>query len=506
MVGLQRMSSGLMDSCRSPLSSTSLGETPSLFSDSLSTISESDDSGFRSAQTPSIDLKTILGVSKDVDGVADQKIGEIGSQGESKKEESITSCLGKLSLSHEDKNEDAGPSDDCAAVRKSSLECSDKLESSDVTTSLEVERSEVSGESGFSVETISSEAENSESSDKPESELSGGTKLSEGEKSEVYKDDVSCGISDVQGGEEMPTISLPKFEGAPPSAPVSCCMHENVKDNTNDKSLKKYSDQKNGIGTKTSYSSNIGRKSTDQPLDLTKKRELFARKANDLPAVTRNSESPVKKSLDQQTVSRSSEKSKATRTSSDQPTQSLPSSRNTASAVTQGKPSTKPGDLKSPPKTSEPATRKSPASSFVPITKASDSLVSARKFAVQQSTQKTTKPKKAPTFVRKMKNLQVLEGSAAKFEVLIDGNPTPAISWFKDGKEIPLALEKYRTESSDDGRCSLTVASCGEDDDAEYGCKASNSLGSIETKANLYVEPIGEELENNNSVRRNRVK
>jgi len=89
----------------------------------------------------------------------------------------------------------------------------------------------------------------------------------------------------------------------------------------------------------------------------------------------------------------------------------------------------------------------------------------------------------------------VLEKSCAKFEVLADGFPTPSITWLKDGVEVKVGDSmKYNMESCEDGRTCLIISNCGEDDDAEYSCNASNSLGNVTTKAELYVEPHNERL------------
>jgi hypothetical protein len=117
-------------------------------------------------------------------------------------------------------------------------------------------------------------------------------------------------------------------------------------------------------------------------------------------------------------------------------------------------------------------------------------------------------------FVRKMRNVNVVEGESARFEVIVDGNPLPSVIWLKDGIEIvpdnikyladplPTVLPSGSEDSTsgitvagpappEDGRWSLVIADCGEDDDAEYGCHAVSALGKISSKAELYVEPSG---------------
>ena len=80
-------------------------------------------------------------------------------------------------------------------------------------------------------------------------------------------------------------------------------------------------------------------------------------------------------------------------------------------------------------------------------------------------------------------------------EAVVDGTPAPTVQWFKDGKEIVPTPNKYDMESLSNGKYVLVIRDCGEDDDAEYDCKATSTLGNVSCKANLYVEPIGEDLD-----------
>jgi len=119
--------------------------------------------------------------------------------------------------------------------------------------------------------------------------------------------------------------------------------------------------------------------------------------------------------------------------------------------------------------------------------------------ATSSNSASSLKSKMAPMFVRKMKNVTVAEGGTARFDVLVKANPTASVVWMKDGIELDMTSQshsgsmKYRNElSEDEGRCTLLVAECGEDDDAEYGCRATNSLGHVSSKAELYVEPAGD--------------
>ena len=100
------------------------------------------------------------------------------------------------------------------------------------------------------------------------------------------------------------------------------------------------------------------------------------------------------------------------------------------------------------------------------------------------------RPRKAPVFIRKMRDVKVLAGETARFEVRLDGNPTPAVTWLKNGVELTIDKCKYSVETVG-GRWFLVVSDCTEDDVAEYGCTAVNDLGNIISTSRLFVEPSG---------------
>jgi len=105
------------------------------------------------------------------------------------------------------------------------------------------------------------------------------------------------------------------------------------------------------------------------------------------------------------------------------------------------------------------------------------------------ATRDTPRPKKPPMFIRRMKNVNVVEGQTARFEVRIDGNPAASMSWHKNGVELAVDGCKYSVEGiAEDGRWSLLIFGCTEDDMAEYGCTGVNDLGRITSSAQLFVE------------------
>lgn len=90
-------------------------------------------------------------------------------------------------------------------------------------------------------------------------------------------------------------------------------------------------------------------------------------------------------------------------------------------------------------------------------------------------------------FVRTMKNADVIEGSAARFDVQVTGNPEPEVKWLKDGKPLK-ENRKFRFDEDDDGKFSLFVTEVEVDDEGLYKCVAFNNNGEASCEAELLVE------------------
>lgn len=93
-----------------------------------------------------------------------------------------------------------------------------------------------------------------------------------------------------------------------------------------------------------------------------------------------------------------------------------------------------------------------------------------------------TGDKEAPQVLEPLRNMIIREGETAILTSQIVGNPTPKITWYKDGKPI-----KENTKSSKD-LYSLTLLSPKLSDKGEYTVKAVNPMGSVETSAYLTIE------------------
>ncbi|XP_047198478.1 myosin light chain kinase, smooth muscle [Hippoglossus stenolepis] len=100
-----------------------------------------------------------------------------------------------------------------------------------------------------------------------------------------------------------------------------------------------------------------------------------------------------------------------------------------------------------------------------------------------------------PTFSSVIKDVEVVEGSAARFDCKIEGFPDPEVVWYKDEQPIK-ETRHFQIDYDEDGNCSLVISEVSGDDDAKYMVKAVNSLGEATCTAELLVEVMaGEEEE-----------
>lgn len=96
-------------------------------------------------------------------------------------------------------------------------------------------------------------------------------------------------------------------------------------------------------------------------------------------------------------------------------------------------------------------------------------------------------PATPPKFARTMQKAEVIEGSAARFDVKITGSPEPQVRWLKDDKPLK-ENRKFRFDEDEDGVFSLFVNDVVAEDEGVYKCEASNIKGELSCSAELTVE------------------
>lgn len=94
-----------------------------------------------------------------------------------------------------------------------------------------------------------------------------------------------------------------------------------------------------------------------------------------------------------------------------------------------------------------------------------------------------TDDKEPPEILESLKSVSVREEETVVLSTVITGNPTPTVTWYKNGKPIDKPKPK-----KDGNTYSLTITNCRKEDTAEYTVKAVNDLGAVESTALITVE------------------
>lgn len=100
-----------------------------------------------------------------------------------------------------------------------------------------------------------------------------------------------------------------------------------------------------------------------------------------------------------------------------------------------------------------------------------------------------------PEFVLPLNNATVKEGEKFLFECKVTGNPTPKITWWKEGISVDNNPDYQTKFNREEGLCSLNIEETFTEDSATFTCRAVNEAGSAETHATLSVtETVIEEV------------
>ncbi|XP_038047057.1 myosin light chain kinase, smooth muscle-like isoform X3 [Patiria miniata] len=95
-----------------------------------------------------------------------------------------------------------------------------------------------------------------------------------------------------------------------------------------------------------------------------------------------------------------------------------------------------------------------------------------------------------PAIHQDIRDCDVFEGSAARFDCRISGFPEPQVYWYKDGREIK-ENRHFRIEFEGEDLCSLIIREAGPDDEGVYKCEARNAAGVAYSEGELLVEVLG---------------
>lgn len=92
-----------------------------------------------------------------------------------------------------------------------------------------------------------------------------------------------------------------------------------------------------------------------------------------------------------------------------------------------------------------------------------------------------------PIFTQQLKDLRCCDGDSVRLECHVEGKPEPQIVWQKDGKELNETSDDFTT-NYDGERATLTIKRVYPEDEGEYVCIASNSIGETISSACIIVD------------------
>ena len=107
------------------------------------------------------------------------------------------------------------------------------------------------------------------------------------------------------------------------------------------------------------------------------------------------------------------------------------------------------------------------------------------KYMRTEQIEETTK--QAPVFTTSLKNIEIVEGQRAHFELRLipTSDPTMKVQWFFNG--VAVKSGSRFTEYNDFGFVALDIMYCYAEDSGTYTCVASNRAGVDNRHYNLQV-------------------
>jgi hypothetical protein len=109
--------------------------------------------------------------------------------------------------------------------------------------------------------------------------------------------------------------------------------------------------------------------------------------------------------------------------------------------------------------------------------------LSAKLCGILISVQVRTGEKEPPQVLEPLQSLTVEEGETVVLSTRVVGNPTPKVTWLKNGKPVT-----DRPTHKEGDTYTLTLQEPTPHDTAQYTLQAKNSIGSAETTATVTVE------------------
>ena len=85
----------------------------------------------------------------------------------------------------------------------------------------------------------------------------------------------------------------------------------------------------------------------------------------------------------------------------------------------------------------------------------------------------------APEIVENPKDVTIVEGEHVVFSCMVDGNPSPEVTWTKNEEKLNITVNQRLTASSLNNKHNLTITDVHRSDSGQYRCVIINSVGNI---------------------------
>lgn len=89
-----------------------------------------------------------------------------------------------------------------------------------------------------------------------------------------------------------------------------------------------------------------------------------------------------------------------------------------------------------------------------------------------------------------MKDRSIEDGSAARFDVRVHGQPTPKVTWYKAGEDITGERFPHIKIFQEDNLYSILITEGKLEDAGQYKVEAINDFGEVSCTAQLFVEGV----------------
>ena len=94
-----------------------------------------------------------------------------------------------------------------------------------------------------------------------------------------------------------------------------------------------------------------------------------------------------------------------------------------------------------------------------------------------------------PVFKKELHDITASEHDTVTLEVIVDGDSPYELEWFKNAVEI-MENDRISIVKHEDGRFTLNIRECEDDDTGEYCCVAQNEAGRVTCAGWLTVESM----------------